>query len=250
MYGLPSDTQVRGGFHRKLDAEVVVLYRNDWVASVARKRGPESLSRNDSWVCFRALQGFAVDLPRNGPCCSIVFEYRTNMSQTTDSQVDRHVPQFFLPRMGVEPEQDRYKGIFVILKNFISSSAKPKVARLENGKHLKPRPAPFAGAFSAWSMATATDRSGYDLHHVVPVPAAYALSGSRLRSMVNTFRVPVPPPRRRATHPPSPSDDQHTDSMSSNDRVNHFWSKNHTDSPPHRRTPSGDSEPMLAGPSM
>lgn len=33
-----ADTQVSGGFHRKLDAEQVILYRNDWVSLVARER--------------------------------------------------------------------------------------------------------------------------------------------------------------------------------------------------------------------
>ena len=31
-------TQVSGGFHRKLDAEQIILYRNDWVSLVARER--------------------------------------------------------------------------------------------------------------------------------------------------------------------------------------------------------------------
>jgi len=33
-----TETQVQGGFHRKLDAEQVVLYRNDWRNIVARER--------------------------------------------------------------------------------------------------------------------------------------------------------------------------------------------------------------------
>jgi len=33
-----TNTQISGGFHRKLDAEQVILYRNDWVSLVARER--------------------------------------------------------------------------------------------------------------------------------------------------------------------------------------------------------------------
>lgn len=33
-----TETQVSGGFHRKLDAEQIILYRNDWVSLVARER--------------------------------------------------------------------------------------------------------------------------------------------------------------------------------------------------------------------
>ena len=33
-----TDTQVRGGFHRKLDADQVILYRDDWIQVVARRR--------------------------------------------------------------------------------------------------------------------------------------------------------------------------------------------------------------------
>jgi hypothetical protein len=33
-----TDTQIRGGFHRKLDADQVILYRNDWIVCVARGR--------------------------------------------------------------------------------------------------------------------------------------------------------------------------------------------------------------------
>ena len=38
-----TDTQIRGGFHRKRDAEQVVLYRNDWVAMVAHERATEAM---------------------------------------------------------------------------------------------------------------------------------------------------------------------------------------------------------------
>jgi len=33
-----TETQIRGGFHRKLDAEQVILYRNDWLATVSKER--------------------------------------------------------------------------------------------------------------------------------------------------------------------------------------------------------------------
>jgi len=34
-----TETMIRGGFHRKLNAEQVILYRNDWLNIVSRKRG-------------------------------------------------------------------------------------------------------------------------------------------------------------------------------------------------------------------
>lgn len=44
------ETQIRGGFDRKLDAEQVILYRNDWVRAVAASRATSEASRevNDS----------------------------------------------------------------------------------------------------------------------------------------------------------------------------------------------------------
>jgi len=33
-----TDTMVKGGFDRKLDAEQIILYRNDWLNIVSRKR--------------------------------------------------------------------------------------------------------------------------------------------------------------------------------------------------------------------
>lgn len=38
-----TDTQIRGGFHRKLDADQVILYRNDWVAIIARERATKTM---------------------------------------------------------------------------------------------------------------------------------------------------------------------------------------------------------------
>ncbi|MCU1223079.1 MAG: endonuclease [Edaphobacter sp.] len=36
-----TDTQIRGGFHRKLDSDQVILYRSDWQATVSRKRAQQ-----------------------------------------------------------------------------------------------------------------------------------------------------------------------------------------------------------------
>ncbi len=36
-----TETQVRGGFHRKLDGEQVVLYRDDWLNTVAKMRATD-----------------------------------------------------------------------------------------------------------------------------------------------------------------------------------------------------------------
>ncbi|SRR6266849_2707866 len=51
------ETQIRGGFDRKLDAHQVILYRSDWYSIVDRKRhGPEgllerqTLTQNWNWV--------------------------------------------------------------------------------------------------------------------------------------------------------------------------------------------------------
>jgi len=49
-----TETQVSGGFRRKLDADQVILYRNDWLAIVARERAsspmrlPESSPEHDA----------------------------------------------------------------------------------------------------------------------------------------------------------------------------------------------------------
>ncbi len=36
-----TETQIQGGFHRKLDAEQVLLYRDDWLSRVARERATD-----------------------------------------------------------------------------------------------------------------------------------------------------------------------------------------------------------------
>jgi hypothetical protein len=44
-----TETQIRGGFHRKLDAEQVILYRDDWLINVARERAvsPSKITGTD-----------------------------------------------------------------------------------------------------------------------------------------------------------------------------------------------------------
>ena len=42
-----TETQVRGGFHRKLDSEQVLLYRNDWLKVVGRERATARTSEMD-----------------------------------------------------------------------------------------------------------------------------------------------------------------------------------------------------------
>ncbi len=43
-----ADTQISGGFHRKLDAEQVILYRNDWVSLVERERNTTPVDNKTS----------------------------------------------------------------------------------------------------------------------------------------------------------------------------------------------------------
>jgi len=43
-----TQTQVSGGFHRKLDAEQVILYRNDWDSLVARERNTTPVDNKTS----------------------------------------------------------------------------------------------------------------------------------------------------------------------------------------------------------
>lgn len=45
-----TETQIRGGFHRKLNADQVVLYRDDWLHTVSRQRAisPNRISELDS----------------------------------------------------------------------------------------------------------------------------------------------------------------------------------------------------------
>ncbi len=40
-----TDTQIRGGFHRKLDADQVTLYRDDWNMLVAQRRAATDIER-------------------------------------------------------------------------------------------------------------------------------------------------------------------------------------------------------------
>lgn len=49
------DTQIRGGFDRKLDAEQIKLYRDDWHRIVAEQRAVHKLPQvTTTWaVCFR-----------------------------------------------------------------------------------------------------------------------------------------------------------------------------------------------------
>jgi hypothetical protein len=45
-----TETQISGGFHRKLDADQVILYRDDWLNNVSRQRAasPNRISASDS----------------------------------------------------------------------------------------------------------------------------------------------------------------------------------------------------------
>lgn len=45
-----TDTQISGGFHRKLDAHQVRLYRQDWLSSVAKKRAAQSLEEQNKII--------------------------------------------------------------------------------------------------------------------------------------------------------------------------------------------------------
>ena len=38
-----TDTQIKGGFHRKLDADQVILYRNDWIVIIAQERAAKTI---------------------------------------------------------------------------------------------------------------------------------------------------------------------------------------------------------------
>jgi hypothetical protein len=40
-----TETQIRGGFHRKLDSDQIILYRDDWKAIVSRGRAQQRASR-------------------------------------------------------------------------------------------------------------------------------------------------------------------------------------------------------------
>lgn len=42
-----TDTQISGGFHRKLDADQVILYRDDWVSIVSRERSEALMSTEE-----------------------------------------------------------------------------------------------------------------------------------------------------------------------------------------------------------
>ena len=42
-----TETMLKGGFHRKLDAEQILLYRNDWLNIVVRKRNIVEFSKED-----------------------------------------------------------------------------------------------------------------------------------------------------------------------------------------------------------
>lgn len=44
-----TETQIRGGFHRKLTAEQVVLYRDDWLSLVARGRATNANRTSDTY---------------------------------------------------------------------------------------------------------------------------------------------------------------------------------------------------------
>lgn len=43
-----TNTQISGGFHRKLDAEQIILYRDDWISIVAQNRAKALILNKDS----------------------------------------------------------------------------------------------------------------------------------------------------------------------------------------------------------
>ncbi len=50
-----TETQIRGGFHRKLDAEQIVLYRNDWVSIIARSKAGDANRAPDDYPEAQAV---------------------------------------------------------------------------------------------------------------------------------------------------------------------------------------------------
>lgn len=57
-----TETQVRGGFHRKLDSEQVLLYRNDWLRVVGRERATTRTSEMDKRMGDQADIEFATSV--------------------------------------------------------------------------------------------------------------------------------------------------------------------------------------------
>ena len=45
-----TETQISGGFHRKLDADQIVLYRDDWLRLVARERWNTLLTDEETYA--------------------------------------------------------------------------------------------------------------------------------------------------------------------------------------------------------
>ncbi|MEJ7843264.1 MAG: hypothetical protein WKF95_15980, partial [Rubrobacter sp.] len=50
-----TETQIRGGFHRKLNAEQIVLYRDDWHSLVARGRATNTNRTSDAYPDAQAI---------------------------------------------------------------------------------------------------------------------------------------------------------------------------------------------------
>ena len=60
--GCHTETQLRGGFHRKLDAEQVLLYRDDWLMVVARERATARGTAMDERISDQADLELATSL--------------------------------------------------------------------------------------------------------------------------------------------------------------------------------------------
>lgn len=50
-----TETQIKGGFHRKLNAEQVILYRDDWLSLVARGRARNTNRTSESYPDVQAI---------------------------------------------------------------------------------------------------------------------------------------------------------------------------------------------------
>ncbi|BDC51056.1 hypothetical protein F183_A33720 [Bryobacterales bacterium F-183] len=130
-----TETQIKGGFHRKLDAQQVVLYRNDWLDSVARKRKANNAAQRDaSPIVYYKHYNFRSRLAAQWAvfldCLGLPYYYQPDFGL----QPNGAVPDFFLPDMDFDPEADRHRGVFLMV-----SSEYPSECMLEKAVDLRDR---------------------------------------------------------------------------------------------------------------
>lgn len=109
--GCHTETQIQGGFHRKLDADQVMLYRDDWQNIVARQRAADVTSlaggngRGDAGLDVQLITSIAESLRENEQYELLAIYYST---WGNDELRDKYIEKTLSEKQGVDADTEIY----------------------------------------------------------------------------------------------------------------------------------------------